>query len=131
MRGAASMLIASSEIIWPSLMIGRSSTKETDKSALVYARAWLRRSPGPDEWANLAAVYATKYRPDLKRARTWYWRAARRGHRRALFEYGLMLINGEGGVKRHRRGVEYLHRAAAMGDVNARIVLHRRTNFAK
>jgi TPR repeat protein len=77
-------------------MIDRSSTKETDKSALVYARAWLRRSPGPDAWANLAAVYATKYGPDLKRARTRYWRAARRGHRRALFEYGLMLINGEG-----------------------------------
>jgi len=98
-----------------------SGTDNDDMAALAYARRWLRRSPGPDAWANVAAVYATKHPPDLKRARRWYWRGARRGHRRALFEFGLMLVQGEGGPKRHRRGLHYLRRAAAMGDRNARI----------
>ena len=75
-----------------------------DKSALSYARSWVRRSPGPDAWSNLAAVYATKEPPDLKRARSWYRRAALKGHDRGLFEYGLMLIQGEGGPKRPAQG---------------------------
>ena len=96
---------------------------EEDKTALAYARAWVRRSPGPDAWSNLAAVYATKHPPDLIRARRWYRRAARRGQDRALFEYGLMLIQGEGGPKRPAHGRRYLERAAAQGQVDALKVL--------
>lgn len=108
-----------SRIIASKLMLRR-ATNEDEKPTLAYARRWLRRSPGPDAWANLAAVYATKRRPDLKRARQWYWRAARAGHRHALFEYGLMLMQGEGGAKRQRRGLDCVRRAAALGDVSAR-----------
>src|SRR2546427_3878113 len=73
-------------------LAGRESEMNNeDKSALSYARSWVRRSPGPDAWSNLAAVYATKEPPDLKRARSWYRRAALKGHDRGLFEYGLML----------------------------------------
>jgi TPR repeat protein len=94
-----------------------------DESALAYARSWLRRSPGPDAWSNLAAVYATKQPPDLKRARSWYRRAALKGHATGLFEYGLMLIQGEGGPKRPAQGQRYLERAAELGQISALEVL--------
>jgi len=99
------------------------STNDEYKSALAYARSWVRRSPGPDAWSNLAAVYATKEPPDLKRARSWYRRAALKGHDRGLLEYGLMLIQGEGGPKRPEQGRRYLERAAALGEVDALRVL--------
>jgi TPR repeat protein len=94
-----------------------------DKSALAYARSWVRRSPGPDAWSNLAAVYATKEPPDLKLARSWYRRAALKEHKVGLFEYGLMLIQGEGGPRRPAQGRRYLERAAALGNINALKVL--------
>ncbi len=94
-----------------------------DRSALAIARSWLRRSPGPDAWSNLAAVYATKHPPDLRRARQWYRRAALNRHERGLFEYGLMLIHGEGGPKRPVQGRRYLERAAALGQIDALKVL--------
>jgi TPR repeat protein len=40
-----------------------------------------------------------------------------------MFEYGLMLIEGEGGPKRPAQGRRYLERAAAFGQVNALKVL--------
>lgn len=83
-------------------------TKEDTKSALAYARRLVRRSSEQAAWSNLAAVYATKQPPDLKRARRWYRRAALKGHDRGLFEYGLMLIQGEGGPKRPAQGRRYL-----------------------
>jgi TPR repeat protein len=87
------------------------------------ALAWVRRSPGPEAWSNLAAVYATRTPPDLKLARQWYRRAARKGHDRGLFEYGLMLIQGEGGQRRPALGRQYLERAAALGQIDALKVL--------
>jgi TPR repeat protein len=96
---------------------------EEDKAALAHARAWIRRSSEPAAWSNLAAVYATRQSPDLKRARHWYRRAALRGHDRSLFEYGLMLIQGEGGPKRPKQGRRYLERAAELGQVDALKVL--------
>jgi TPR repeat protein len=71
----------------------------------------------------LAAVYATRQPPDLKRARHWYRRAALKGHDRGLFEYALMLIQGEGGPKRPAQGRRYLERAAALGEIDALKVL--------
>ena len=94
-----------------------------DESGLWFARSWLRREPGPDAWANLAAVHATKQPRNLKRARYWYRRAALKGHHRGLFEYGLMLIDGEGGPKRPTLGRQYLERAAALGQIDAMKVL--------
>jgi len=67
----------------------------------------------------LAAVYATKTPPDLERARIWYRRAALEGHDRALFEYGLMLIQGEGGLDLPAQGRRYLERAATLGQIDA------------
>lgn len=96
---------------------------EEEKSALSYARSWVRRSSEPAAWANLAAVYATKEPPDLKRARKWYRRAAQKRYDRALLEYGLMLIQGEGGPKRPAVGRRYLERAAALGQIDALKVL--------
>ena len=96
-----------------------------DKAAFAYAKAWIRRSSEPAAWSNLAAVYATKQPPDLKRARHWYRRAALKGHDRGLFEYGLMLIQGEGGPKLPAHGRRYLERAAALGQVDALKVLER------
>ncbi len=47
-------------------------SNEESESALAFARRWVRRSSEPAAWSNLAAVYATKQPPDLKRARRWY-----------------------------------------------------------
>jgi TPR repeat protein len=79
--------------------LARRCMTSEDRQALRFARSWLRRDPGPDAWANLAAVHATKQPRNLARARYWYRRAALKGHDRGLFEYGLMLIDGEGGPK--------------------------------
>jgi hypothetical protein len=92
---------------------------DEDRSALAFARAGIRRSPGPEAWSNLAAAYATSTPPDLKRARAWYRRAALKGHKRGLFEYGLMMIHGEGGPKKPAQGLRYLERAAAVGMLDA------------
>lgn len=94
-----------------------------DEEFLQFAKLWLRREPGPHAWANLAAVHATKQPRNLKRARYWYRRAALQGHHRGLFEYGLMLIDGEGGPKRPALGRQYLERAAAVGQIDAMKVL--------
>jgi hypothetical protein len=96
---------------------------EDDRAALAFARGWVRRYPGPDAWSNLAAVHATKQPANLKLARKWYRRAALKGHDRGLFEYGLMLIQGEGGPKRPAQGRRYLERAAAIGQLDALKVL--------
>jgi TPR repeat protein len=61
--------------------------------------------------------------PDLKRARRWYRRAALKEHHIGLFEYGLMLLEGEGGPKRPANGRRYLERAAALGYIPALDVL--------
>ena len=82
-----------------------------------------RRPSAPSAWSDRAAAYATNQPPDLERARTWYRRAALKGDERGLFEYGLMLILGEGGPKRPARGRRYLERAAALGHVDALKVL--------
>lgn len=93
------------------------------RNALAFARNWVHRSPGPDSWANLAAAYATIQPPDLRRARQWYRRAALKGHHRGLFEYGLMLIQGEGGPKRPAQGRRMLEHAAELGQIDALTVL--------
>jgi TPR repeat protein len=99
------------------------SMDSDDSQALKFARSWLRRSPGPDAWANLAAVHATKQPRNLVRARYWYRRAALKGHHRGMFEYGVMLIEGEGDPKRSAFGRLYLERAAAAGQIDALKVL--------
>ena len=52
-----------------------------------------------------------------------YSRAARKGEPTALFEYGLLLIDGEGGPKNPARGRRLVERAAANGNINALRVL--------
>jgi TPR repeat protein len=93
------------------------------RSTISRAQSWAYRSSDPWAWSNLAAVYATAEPPDLKRSRHWYRRAALKGHDRGLFEYGLMLIQGEGGPKRPAQGRRYLERAAALGQIDALKVL--------
>jgi TPR repeat protein len=98
---------------------------KSDRSTLSYARAWAYRSRDPVAWSSLAAVYATADPPDLKRARQWYRRAALKEDERGMFEYGLMLIQGEGGPRRPANGRRYLERAAARGQVDAlKVLLH-------
>jgi len=102
---------------------GSTSSDSEARSTLAYARARAYRSSDPFAWSNLAAVYATADPPDLKRARHWYRRAALKGDDRGLLEYGLMLIQGEGGPRRPANGRRYLERAAAMGQIDALKVL--------
>ena len=90
---------------------------------LQYARRRAYRSEDPSWWSNLAAVYATQKPPDLARARQWYRRAAKRRDLRGLFEYGLMLIQGEGGPSRPAEGRRLVQRAAALGEIDALRVL--------
>lgn len=92
---------------------------------LQYARRRAYRSDDPMWWSNLAAVYATQRPPELARAREWYRRAAKRRDLRGLFEYGLMLIQGEGGPSRPSEGRRLVERAAALGEIDAlRVLAH-------
>ena len=56
------------------------------------------------------------FRQDLSLGRLWYSRAAERGHADAQYNYGLMLINGEGGPADKPGGLEWVRRGAAQND---------------
>ena len=51
--------------------------------------------------------------------RLWYGRAAAQGHADAQYNYGLMLLYGEGGIAEPEAGMEWVRRAAAQGDLGA------------
>jgi TPR repeat protein len=53
---------------------------------------------------------------DHRLGRLWYSRAAERGHADAQFNYGMMVINGEGGPADQSNGLEWVRRAAAQND---------------
>lgn len=95
----------------------------TTDPELNFARARAYGSRDPLWWSNLAAVYATRQPPDLRRARKWCRRAAVRQDPRGLLEYGLMLIEGEGGPRRPTQGRRLLEVAAALGEIDALRVL--------
>src|ERR1700757_431300 len=83
------------------------------------ARARRRASRDPQEWSYLAASYATDSPPRPRLARKWYAKAARAGNAQGLFEYGLMLIQGEGGSTNGPKGRRLLMSAAAAGEIGA------------
>jgi TPR repeat protein len=56
---------------------------------------------------------------DLALARLWYGRAAEAGHADAQYNYGLMLLYGEGGPVDAAAAADWIRRAAAQGDVAA------------
>jgi uncharacterized protein len=60
---------------------------------------------------------------DLRLGRLWYSRAAESGHADAQYNYGLMVINGEGGPADLNEGLAWIRRAAEQGDESARDVL--------
>lgn len=92
---------------------------------LAYARRQAYGSRDPFWWCNLGAAYATCDPPDLVRSRWWYRRAARAGHARACFEYGLMLVQGEGGPVRAPQGRRLIQQAAAARETDAlRVLAH-------
>ena len=101
----------------------QSLTSAEAESALKYARKWAYRSDDPTSWSNLAAAYATASSPRLALARKWYAKAAHRRDPRGMFEYGLMLLHGEGGAVDLRRGRKWLQAAARVGQIDALKVL--------
>lgn len=71
---------------------------------------------------DLGCYYATGdfgFTLDLRLGRLWYLRAAERGHADALFNYGIMVINGEGGPADEHSGLEWVRLAAAQNDESA------------
>jgi TPR repeat protein len=90
---------------------------------MAWARNRAYRSDDPMWWSNLAAMYATTVPARMNLARKWYGKAAHAGDPRGLFEYGLMLLDGEGGPGSPRRGRTYLKRAARLGQIDALKVL--------
>jgi len=55
---------------------------------------------------------------DLELARKWYGEAAANGHADAQYNYGLMLLLGEGGPL-DRSGLDWIERSAKQGDIAA------------
>lgn len=53
---------------------------------------------------------------DSALGRLWYGRAATQGHADAQYNFGLMLLHGEGGPAEPDAGIEWIHRAAKQGD---------------
>lgn len=98
------------------------SKSEEAKLRAAQRRAY--RSKDPLWWCNLGAVYATRTPPDYARARQWYAKAAAAGDPRAAYELGVMLLEGEGGERDVRAGIQLLRTAAEADDIDALKVLH-------
>lgn len=98
-----------------------------DMPTLDFLRDLLRaRFTGSGLWkANVAARYATGegVGKNGARARIWYARAAEAGEASALYELGMMLLEGEGGPVEGPRGRALLLEAASQGDPSAQKVL--------
>lgn len=59
------------------------------------------------------------FRKDEALSRLWYGRAAEQGHADAQYNYGLMLLHGEGGPAEPDAGIEWVRRSARQGDSGA------------
>ena len=71
---------------------------------------------------DLGCNYATGeggFSKDEALGRLWYGRAAEQGHADAEFNYGIMVIHGEGGPADPQAGMELVRRAAKHGDEGA------------
>jgi len=98
-----------------------------DMPTLNFLRELLRaRFTGSGLWkANVAARYATGegVGKNEARARIWYARAAKAGDVSALFNLGIMLLEGEGDPVEESRGRALVLEAANRGDGAAQKVL--------
>lgn len=74
---------------------------------------------------NVAASYALGegIRKNEERARIWYQRAANAGDESALYDLGMMLLEGQGGPRDLRRGQTLLLEAATVGNAMAQKIL--------
>ncbi len=83
-----------------------------------FTRSWVPKR-------NVAASYAVGdgVRKNEVRARVWYARAAEAGDESALYDLGMMLLEGEGGPVEQSRGQALLLEAANLGDPMAQKVL--------
>ena len=92
-----------------------------------FVREWLRAhlTSGWVPKRNLAAAYALGdgVGKDARRARAWYRRAARAGDASALYDLGLMYLEGEGGPADFAEGRRLLIAAGEAGDAMAQKVL--------
>ncbi|MCI0565199.1 MAG: hypothetical protein MN733_42575 [Nitrososphaera sp.] len=95
--------------------------QKSDKENLKWAQRMAYRTRDPLWWCNLAAFYATGTgcRPDSKRSRRWYAKAARVQDPRGMYELGFMFLEGEGGAKNTGRAEALLRASAQCGDLDA------------
>ena len=97
------------------------------KTRFSFLREWIRANLTASWVAkrNVAASYALGegVHQDGRRARAWYRRAARAGDVSALFDLGMMLLEGEGGAPDLTEGRTLLVAAAEAGDPMAQKVL--------
>ena len=71
---------------------------------------------------DLGCCYATGddgIEQNLPLARLWYGRAAEAGHADAQYNFGSMLLLGEGGPPEPEAGIAWIRQAAAQGDLAA------------
>jgi localization factor PodJL len=97
------------------------------KITVGFLREWIRANL-TSSWVakrNVAASYALGdgVDQDGRRARAWYGRAARAGDVSALYDLGMMLLEGEGGAPDLAEGRALLVAAAEAGDPMAQKVL--------
>lgn len=85
-----------------------------------FLRNWIRANLTADWYAkrSVAAAYALGegVRQNGRRARAWYRRAARAGDVSALYDLGMMLLEGEGGAPDLAQGRALVVAAAEAGD---------------
>ena len=62
---------------------------------------------------------------DLEKAAKYYLKAANLGHPQAMFNVGVMYLNGEGVTKNPQQGINWLQKAAQNGEPNAIAVLQK------
>ena len=62
---------------------------------------------------------------DLEKAAKYYLKAANLGHPQAMFNVGVMYVNGEGVTKNPQQGINWLQKAAQNGEPNAIAALQK------
>src|SRR6185295_14502323 len=90
-----------------------------DRAAMLTRAAELGSLQAQRDLGCYYAVGECGFAIDLSLARHWYSRAAERGHADAQYNYGLMLIEGEGGPPDPASGLEWVRRAVAQDDESA------------
>ena len=100
-----------------------------EKAFLCFQKAVKNKIPAAYSALGLCYEAALGTEADIKKAVSWYKKAADEGDAFGMAHYGYALANGEGVKKNEKEAMEWLVRAAMKGDAGAILVLKEDYNY--